>query len=136
MANPLRLILAFMVLASVYLFVYWVPFSLISESRSDSIASLGSLIVAVAAAGFVWRATGSTAGGFIRDVMYGALVVGAVGFAGGFFGPMLLTPGANQGPFLGLLITGPLGAIVGAIGGFIYWLLRRGSARDDASEVG
>jgi hypothetical protein len=68
--------------------------------------------------------------------MYGALVVGAVGFAGGFFGPMLLTPGANQGPLLGLLITGPLGAIVGAIGGFIYWLLRRGSARDDASEVG
>jgi hypothetical protein len=123
----LRAALAFIVFASVFLFVYWVPFSLI-ENRVEWIASMGSLVVALAAAGFVWKATASQAGGFVRDVMYGALVVGGVGFAGGFFGPMILTPGANQGPLLGLFITGPLGAIVGAIGGFIYWLTRRGSA--------
>jgi hypothetical protein len=40
-------------------------------------------------------------------------VVGAVGFAGGFFGPILLTPEANQGPLLGIFITGPLGFIAG-----------------------
>jgi hypothetical protein len=123
----LRAALAFIVFASVFLFVYWVPFSLI-ENRVEWIASMGSLVVALAAAGFVWKATATQAGGFVRDVMYGALVVGGVGFAGGFFGPMILTPGANQGPLLGLFITGPLGAIVGAIGGFIYWLTRRGSA--------
>jgi hypothetical protein len=123
----LRAVLALIVFASVFLFVYWVPFSLISENRSETMASLGSFVIAVGAAGFVWRATGSQAGGFVRSVMYGALVVGAIGFAGGFFGPMILTPGANQGPLLGLFITGPLGAIVGAIGGFVYWLMPRGS---------
>lgn len=47
----------------------------------------------------------------------GALVVGGIGFSGGFFGPMILVPGANQGPLLGLLITGPVGFLVGAVGG-------------------
>ena len=34
-----------------------------------------------------------------------ALALGAVGFACGFFGPIALNPGANQGPLLGLFIT-------------------------------
>ena len=38
----------------------------------------------------------------------GALVVGGIGFVGGFFGPMIFAPEANQGPLLGLFITGPL----------------------------
>jgi len=42
-----------------------------------------------------------------------ALLVGAITFALGFFGPMILTPGANQGPMLGIFITGPLGFVVG-----------------------
>ena len=32
--------------------------------------------------------------------------------------------GANQGPLLGIFITGPLGFILGAIGGSVYWLLQ------------
>ena len=31
----------------------------------------------------------------------------------GFFGPMVFAPGANQGPLLGILITGPIGVLVG-----------------------
>lgn len=50
----------------------------------------------------------------------GALLVGGVGFAGGFFGPILFTPEANQGPLLGIFITGPLGALVGAVLGTIF----------------
>lgn len=34
-------------------------------------------------------------------------IVGGIGFVGGFFGPMLLSPGSNQGPMLGLFLTGP-----------------------------
>jgi hypothetical protein len=34
---------------------------------------------------------------------------------GGFLGPMILAPEANQGPLLGIFITGPLGLVVGAI---------------------
>ena len=53
-----------------------------------------------------------------------ALVGTGVGFAGGFFGPMLLAPNANQGPLLGLFITGPLGFVFGAAGGALYWFAR------------
>jgi hypothetical protein len=38
------------------------------------------------------------------------LILGATGFAAGFFGPMMLVPEANQGPMLGIFITGPGGA--------------------------
>lgn len=42
-----------------------------------------------------------------------ALLLGAVGFACGFFGPIALNPEANQGPLLGIFITGPLGFLLG-----------------------
>ncbi len=42
-----------------------------------------------------------------------AVLFGAVGLAAGFFGPMLLAPDANQGPMLGIFITGPLGFLAG-----------------------
>jgi len=44
-----------------------------------------------------------------------ALVLGAVGFAAGFFGPMVLSPESNLGPIIGILVSGPGGAIAGAI---------------------
>lgn len=54
----------------------------------------------------------------------GGLVVGGIGFAVGFFGPLIFSPGSNQGPLLGIFITGPcgftLGAILGAIAGFCF----------------
>ncbi len=49
----------------------------------------------------------------------GALLLGAVGFCAGFFGPIALNPDANQGPLVGILITGPGGLIVGAILGAV-----------------
>jgi hypothetical protein len=55
----------------------------------------------------------------------GAVVVGTVGFVGGFFGPMLLAPSANQGPMLGIFITGPGGAVLGFIGGVAHALARQ-----------
>lgn len=52
-----------------------------------------------------------------------AAVLGAVGFACGFFGPIVFSPDANQGPLLGIFITGPGGAALGAILGFVVGLL-------------
>jgi hypothetical protein len=46
-----------------------------------------------------------------------ALGLGALGFGLGFFGPILLTPEANQGPLLGIFITGPLGFLLGLLWG-------------------
>ena len=52
--------------------------------------------------------------------LWGALIVGGVSFAAGFFGPIVLTPEANQGPLLGIFITGPIGVVVGACLGAIF----------------
>lgn len=53
----------------------------------------------------------------------GACLLGAIGFAAGFFGPIVVNPEANQGPLMGIFITGPggaaLGAAVGALLGFM-----------------
>ena len=53
----------------------------------------------------------------------GAVVLGAVGFCAGFFGPIALNPDANQGPLVGILITGPGGLIVGAALGAVLAFL-------------
>lgn len=44
-----------------------------------------------------------------------AAAIGFTSFALGFFGPLILDPGANQGPLLGILITGPLGTVAGFV---------------------
>ena len=48
-----------------------------------------------------------------------AVILGVIGFVGGFIGPMIFTPDANQGPMLGIFITGPLGVVIGAIVGAV-----------------
>jgi hypothetical protein len=58
--------------------------------------------------------------------LVGAFGLGGIAFAAGFFGPILLAPDANQGPLLGIFITGPLGFVVGAVGGYLYGSRRRG----------
>jgi hypothetical protein len=45
------------------------------------------------------------------------LFVGAISFLAGFIGPMIFAPGANQGPLLGIIYTGPIGTVVGIIWG-------------------
>jgi len=59
-------------------------------------------------------------------VLRTAMVVGGVAFAAGFFGPILLAPGANQGPLLGIFITGPLGFVVGLAWGVWREIRRAG----------
>jgi len=49
------------------------------------------------------------------------LVLGVVGFLAGYIGPLILRPDANQGPLLGIFITGPLGFFAG----FCLWFLSR-----------
>jgi hypothetical protein len=77
------------------------------------------LIVAVllnyGAFGGRWR-------GIVRRAVRPALILGGIGFVVGFFGPMIFKPEANQGPMLGIFITGPLGFLLGLIYGiFKEW---------------
>ena len=77
----------------------------------------------------VWLHYG--AGGRFRRVLPGALrwalILGGVGFAGGFFGPIIFVPEANQGPLLGIFITGPIGFLAGLAFGAArgLWLARQ-----------
>lgn len=43
------------------------------------------------------------------------LIAGGIGFGAGFFGPMVFDPAGNQGPLVGILISGPGGALVGLV---------------------
>ncbi|ESY72623.1 multidrug ABC transporter permease [Mesorhizobium sp. LNHC252B00] len=52
-------------------------------------------------------------------------MLGVIGFIGGFVGPIVFTPEANQGPLLGIFITGPLGFVLGLIVGLVLSLQPR-----------
>jgi 4-amino-4-deoxy-L-arabinose transferase-like glycosyltransferase len=60
----------------------------------------------------------------MRFVVLGGFVLGGIGFAVGFFGPLVWAPEANQGPLLGIFFTGPLGFVVGAAAAWIYARVR------------
>ncbi len=55
------------------------------------------------------------------SVFWWILITGGIGFAAGFFGPIALNPEANQGPLVGIFISGPVGAFLGLV---LYLLSR------------
>jgi hypothetical protein len=76
--------------------------------------TFGSLAVAILHGPFkhrFWR--GETVAGF-------TLTIGWIAFLVGFAGPLIVAPDANQGPLLGIFITGPAGLTVG-----LTWALWR-----------
>lgn len=58
-----------------------------------------------------------------------AMGLGAFGFVVGFAGPIIFIPDSNQGPLLGFFVTGPLGFLVGGIGGCIIGLIKVARSR-------
>ncbi|HEU4683429.1 MAG TPA: hypothetical protein VFS39_02880 [Nitrospira sp.] len=122
MRTALRLCASCLVFLATYYFVYWVPFAFFPFLYQNGVASIVSLLCALGLARHTWRHMGSMPDGLVSNIVSGAMIVGAIGFCGGFFGPILFAPEANQGPLLGIFITGPLGFILGGIGGLVYWL--------------
>lgn len=74
----------------------------------------------------VWRYAHGSHVNFAR-IVTPAFKIGGIAFALGFFGPMIFVPGANQGPMLGIFITGPLGFLGGLVYGAIREMARRGA---------
>jgi hypothetical protein len=54
-------------------------------------------------------------------------LVGAAGLLIGFVGPLVVMPRASLGPLLGILITGPVGFVLGALAGAVAPADRRAS---------
>src|SRR5689334_12330302 len=86
-----------------------------SASAIEPMIMTGSAVGGGALAGwYTWRWSAgnrSLASGVLATTLRWAVVTGGIGFALGFFGPIIFMPGANQGPLLGIFITGPLGVI-------------------------
>lgn len=77
------------------------------------------LSVLILAALLNYGAFGERWRGSVRRALGPAVKLGGIGFAAGFFGPMILNPGANQGPLLGIFITGPAGFVIGLLYGVV-----------------
>jgi hypothetical protein len=87
---------------------------------------LGSTAATVAALGWYFALSGDRSETRVRlgYALRGGCLLGGIGFVLGFLGPIIVTPEANQGPLLGIFITGPAGFVVGVILGALYATLR------------
>lgn len=119
----MRAILVFMVFFATYVLT-WMALLFLPLGNFAWIGNLLALIVALAAARVAWSRAVVPPRSVVGTTGYGAAILGSIGFAAGFFGPMLLAPEANQGPLLGIFYTGPAGALLGALIGFVYGLMR------------
>ncbi len=92
----------------------------ITTSVSHWVATAVSLVCAAFAAWFTWKLVAGERISTWVAVTGGALILGGLFFTLGFLGPMVISKDTNQGPMIGLFIAGPLGVIMGAIGGYVY----------------
>ena len=58
--------------------------------------------------------------GHMKRTLLIGVVIGAVCFAAGFFGPLIFRLESNQGPLLGFFITGPAGFVAACLGVFVW----------------
>lgn len=135
MKNLFRVLVMFVVVPATYYFLYWVPFSLLPFDDHQWIPTILSLLCAASAGWYTWKILGSTQSGVMSNVALGALVLGGTGFSAGFFGPIIIAPCANQGPLLGIFLTGPSGFAIGAVLGFVVGEIRNKDSSEGISRL-
>jgi hypothetical protein len=123
MKPVLRAARVFVVFFGTYVLT-WLLTLLLPLGSLDWIGNLISLVIAVAVARYVWVHADGAPSSLAGAIGYGAALFGVIGFVAGFVGPMIFAPEANQGPLLGILITGPAGFLVGAVAGLVYGLAK------------
>lgn len=129
MLTLVRIVLGLAGLLTGWYVSYWIYFA---HDEMEGRAFLGRgapLLVGLAVAAVILALSAKQRHGLASAIVLGALGLGSIGFVAGFFGPMILAPGANQGPLLGLLITGPGGFLLGGPLGALWWWLQRRRAR-------
>lgn len=133
-----QVLFTFLTFVAAFYFSFWISAGLlyIPFSTDTDDPSIGFLVItgivsfglAIYLAYKVWKKNGKnkhlkpTSSTYILS---GALGLGVFGFLAGFIGPLIFMPEANQGPLLGILITGPGGVALGALGGLVAWEIKR-----------
>ena len=119
-----QITLTFAVLATFW-FVYWIWMLYIPGAREILIVPIISSPAVATGIGFlVWKSLRKKSEDLSRYVLVGGMVTGAVFFIAGFAVPMFLWPTNNLGPVFGLFFTGPIGFLLGLLGGGTYWQLK------------
>src|SRR5262245_37955163 len=93
-----KFVISTLVFLTVYFFSFWVLFMQIVPDGMVWLASLMSLLMAAAASYWAWGRAAGAQSGVLTTSLHWAMIVGAIGFCGGFFGPLIFMPEANQGP--------------------------------------
>ncbi len=120
MKNVIRTTLTLFAVLVIYLLIYRTCFS-DGFRRSGHEANFISLSIAIPLGIILWKQIGNISNSLPAFIFGGGILVGTIGFSLGFFGPLILTPSSNQGPLLGILVTGPLGFFLGLFLGGLYW---------------
>lgn len=123
MKNVIRIMLTLFAVMVIYLLIYRIFFS-DGFRKTGYRANLISLSIAILIGIVLWKKIENISNSLPAFIFGGGILVGTIGFILGFFGPLILTPSSNQGPLLGIFITGPLGFFFGLILGGLYWNMK------------
>lgn len=121
MSIVLRALLSTVVFAAAHFFSYWMIFLQVVPESPQQLAWSLSLATGCLAAAFAWYNLSSPNCGLSGAIACSALTFGSLGLVGGFIGPVVLFPEAQQGPLLGLFVTGPLGFLAGGTFAAFKW---------------
>ena len=124
-ALVVRLIVVFLTTAVACYTLLWLVVGFVYPSDIHPLFGiLGSLFATAVFTYFTCLRSTAFPSTRLAAVALGAFVTAGITFTAGFFGPMLITPDSLHAPLLGIFLTGPLGFLFGAVGGFIYWSAR------------
>ena len=136
-----RAVTALLVYFAVRFVLFWLMPGLFSSDPPNLVAGAASDVLALACAAAVWyfwpktpappsrpqtETSATSEPAYLPRVMFCSMIAGTVGFAGGFFGPMIFRPDSNLGPLFGIIVTGPLGFLLGPVIG-VATMIRRTS---------
>lgn len=118
--NPtMRLFAVFAAFVTAYV-VCWLLLVAVMNVDPGGPAFVLPWLMGALAGWLVWQKPGDRPRSLAYRMLAGASIGFCAGFVAGFAGPLLWAPQANQAPLLGLFITGPAGAALGALGAW-YW---------------
>ena len=121
MKTFIQIILTLFVALIIYFIILRKIFFAGMLALSNTAQMITSSIIAIVAAILLWRKIGHISNTLPACIIAGGITFGIIGFILGFFGPMLLTPSSNQGPLIGIFLTGPAGILLGLVVGGVYW---------------